>query len=54
MPSLTILPEAPISLVAGCAGLLEAGVLGHMVERRPARPPFEGVETTTGEGIQCE
>lgn len=54
MPTLKILPEAPISLVAGGAGLLEAGVLGHVVEGRSPRPPLEGVETTTGEGIQCE
>ncbi|MCY3759060.1 MAG: hypothetical protein OXG96_15170 [Acidobacteria bacterium] len=54
MPTLTILPEARISLAAGGAGLLEARVLGHVVEGRPPWPPLEGVETTTGEGIQCE
>ena len=54
MTTFKILPEARISLVAGCAGLLEARVLGDVVEERPPWPRLEDVETTTGEGIQRE
>ena len=48
MPTLKTPPEARSSQAAGSTGLLQAGI------ERPPWSWLEGVDSTTGEGIQCE